>query len=55
MGFGAMVSKGCNITHILSGWPQLSFGSLLGGAFIILGCWAAAWWFFIRPMKAAGM
>jgi uncharacterized membrane protein YedE/YeeE len=55
MGFGCMVSKGCNITHILSGWPQLSAGSLLAGVFIILGCWAAAWWMFVRPMRAAGM
>jgi uncharacterized membrane protein YedE/YeeE len=55
MGFGCMVSKGCNITHILSGWPQLSAGSLLSGVFIILGCWAAAWWMFVRPMRAAGM
>lgn len=55
MGFGCMVSKGCNITHILSGWPQLSAGSLLAGVFIILGCWAASWWMFVRPMRAAGM
>jgi len=55
MGFGCMVSGGCNITHILSGWPQLSAGSLLAGVFIILGCWAAAWWMFVRPMRAAGM
>jgi len=52
MGFGAVVSKGCNITHILSGVPQLALSSMLGGAFIILGCWAAAWWMFLRPMKA---
>lgn len=50
MGFGAVCQQGCNITHILSGVPQLSFGSMLGGLFIILGCWAAAWWIFIRPM-----
>ncbi|MGQ9572719.1 MAG: YeeE/YedE family protein [Chloroflexota bacterium] len=55
MGFGAVVSDGCNIGHILSGVPQLSCGSLLGGAFIILGCWTAAWWMFIRPMREAGM
>ncbi|MBL7208531.1 MAG: YeeE/YedE family protein [Dehalococcoidia bacterium] len=52
MGFGAVCSAGCNITHILSGVPQLALSSMLGGAFIILGCWAAAWWMFIRPMRA---
>jgi uncharacterized membrane protein YedE/YeeE len=51
MGFGAVCSGGCNITHILSGVPQLALSSILGGAFIILGCWAAAWWMFLRPMK----
>ena len=52
MGFGAVCSGGCNITHILSGVPQLALSSILGGAFIILGCWATAWWMFIRPMRA---
>ena len=52
MGFGAVCSGGCNITHILSGVPQLALSSMLGGAFIILGCWAAAWWMFVRPMRA---
>ena len=51
MGFGAVCSGGCNITHILSGVPQLALSSMLGGAFIILGCWAAAWWMFLRPMR----
>jgi hypothetical protein len=55
MGFGAVCSAGCNITHILSGVPQLALSSILGGAFLILGCWAAAWWLFIRPMRAAGI
>jgi len=48
MGFGAGVAGGCNITHILSGVPQLALSSMLAGAFIILGCWAAAWWMFLR-------
>jgi len=52
MGFGAVVSSGCNVGHILSGVPQLSLGSILGGIFIVLGGWAAAWLMFIRPMKA---
>jgi uncharacterized membrane protein YedE/YeeE len=51
MGFGAVCSGGCNITHILSGVPQLALSSMLGGAFIILGCWTAAWWMFLRPMR----
>jgi uncharacterized membrane protein YedE/YeeE len=51
MGFGAVCSGGCNITHILSGVPQLALSSMLGGAFIILGCWVTAWWMFLRPMR----
>ncbi|MCK7542480.1 MAG: YeeE/YedE family protein [Marinilabiliales bacterium] len=35
MGFGAVVSSGCNIGHILSGVPQLSIGSIVGGISII--------------------
>jgi len=52
MGFGATVSTGCNIGHILSGVPQLSIGSILGGISIILGCWTMAYFLFIRPMNA---
>lgn len=52
MGFGAVVSKGCNIGHILSGIPQLSIGSILGGLSIVAGGWIMAWYLFIRPMKA---
>ena len=51
MGFGAVVSSGCNVGHILSGVPQLSLGSILGGIFIVLGGWAAAYLMFIRPMQ----
>ncbi len=51
MGFGAVLAGGCNITHILSGVPQLALSSFLSGAFIVLGCWSAAWWMFVRPMK----
>lgn len=52
MGFGAMVSGGCNIGHILSGVPQLSIGSIVGGLSIVAGGWAMAWFMFIRPMNA---
>lgn len=52
MGFGAVVSSGCNIGHILSGVPQLSIGSLVGGISIILGGWTMAWFMFIRPMNS---
>jgi len=51
MGFGAATAAGCNITHILSGVPQLALSSLLAGAFIILGCWTLAYFMFIRPMR----
>jgi len=52
MGFGATVSSGCNIGHILSGVPQLSLGSILGGVSIVLGGWIMAYFLFIRPMNA---
>lgn len=52
MGFGAVVSGGCNVGHILSGVPQLSIGSILAGVSIILGCWTMAYFLFIRPMNA---
>lgn len=48
MGVGAVISGACNIGHILSGVPQLALSSILGGAFIIIGCWAAAYIMFIR-------
>jgi uncharacterized membrane protein YedE/YeeE len=53
MGFGAVLSGGCNITHILSGVPQLSLGSILAGISIILGAWLASYIMFVRPMKNA--
>jgi len=53
MGFGAVLSGGCNITHILSGVPQLSLGSFLAGISIILGAWLASYIMFVRPMKEA--
>lgn len=52
MGFGAVVSGGCNIGHILSGVPQLSIGSIVGGLSIVAGGWTMAYFMFIRPMNA---
>lgn len=48
MGFGAVTAMGCNVGNILSGFPLLSVGSLLAGAFIILGCWVTAYLLFMR-------
>ncbi|MGQ4891562.1 MAG: YeeE/YedE family protein [Candidatus Njordarchaeia archaeon] len=48
MGVGAVTNKGCNIGHILSGVPQLALSSLLGGLFIVLGCWFTAYLMFKR-------
>ncbi len=48
MGVGAIIALGCNIGNILSGFPLLSLGSLLAGAFIILGCWFMAYLMFMR-------
>ncbi len=48
MGFGAVASAGCNVTHILSGLPQLGIGSLVGAISIVLGAWLAAYLIFVR-------
>ena len=48
MGIGTVIGTACNIGHILSGIPQLALSSILGGAFIILGCWATAYLMFMR-------
>lgn len=49
MGFGAVTSGGCNVTHILSGIPQLAISSILAGIAIILGAWLTAYLMFVRP------
>jgi uncharacterized protein len=51
MGFGAVCSSGCNVGHILSGVPQLSLGSIVGGISIVLGAWFMAYVMFIRPQR----
>ncbi|MBN2388637.1 MAG: YeeE/YedE family protein [Anaerolineales bacterium] len=48
MGFGAVTSAGCNVTHILSGLPQLGIGSLVGALAIVLGAWLTAYLIFVR-------
>lgn len=53
MGFGAVCASGCNIGHILSGVPQLSMGSIVGGISIVLGAWFAAYLLFVRPQQTA--
>ena len=53
MASGAVCSSGCNIGHILSGVPQLSLGSILGGACIVLGAWFAAYLMFVRPQRVS--
>ncbi len=51
MGFGAVTAAGCNVTHILSGLPQLSIGSLWAAISIALGAWIASYFMFVRPNK----
>ena len=51
MGFGAVMSGGCNVGHILSGVPQLSLGSMLAGISIIGGAWLTAYLMFVRPQN----
>jgi uncharacterized membrane protein YedE/YeeE len=42
LGFGALLTGGCNIGHILSGIPQLAVSSIVMGIFVFIGCWIAA-------------
>jgi hypothetical protein len=46
MGLGSIIGDGCNIGTILIGVPLFSIGSILAGAFTILGCWTAAYIMF---------
>ncbi|GAJ00151.1 unnamed protein product, partial [marine sediment metagenome] len=48
MGTGAVMAMGCNIGNILSGWPQLSVGSIVTGVFIIIGAWVITYILFMR-------
>jgi uncharacterized protein len=52
MGFGAVTASGCNIGHILSGIPQLSIGSIVGGLSIVAGAWITVYLLFMRPKPA---
>jgi uncharacterized protein len=52
MGFGAVTAGGCNIGHILSGVPQLSVGSIVGGLSIVAGAWITGYLLFMRPQTA---
>jgi hypothetical protein len=52
MGFGAVCSAGCNVTHILSGLPQLAISSIIAAISIMLGAWLAAYLIFVRPQSA---
>ncbi len=51
MGFGAVTSGGCNVTHILSGIPQLGIGSFVAAISIMLGAWVTAYLIFVRPQQ----
>ncbi|MBT3391140.1 MAG: YeeE/YedE family protein [Chloroflexi bacterium] len=51
MGFGAVTSGGCNVTHILSGIPQLSIGSFVAAIAIALGAWLTAYLIFVKPQN----
>jgi hypothetical protein len=51
MGFGAVCSAGCNVTHILSGLPQLAISSIVATISIVLGAWLTAYLIFVRPQN----
>ncbi|MBW6518712.1 MAG: YeeE/YedE family protein [ANME-2 cluster archaeon] len=42
MGLGERIGNGCNVGHILSGVPQFSIASLVGGVFIVVGAYAGS-------------
>ena len=51
MGTGAVMALGCNIGNILSGWPQLSVGSIVAGISIVLGAWFITYILFMRDQE----
>jgi uncharacterized membrane protein YedE/YeeE len=53
MGFGAVCSGGCNITHILSGLPQLAIGSIVATVAVVAGAWLTAYLIFNVFRKGA--
>ena len=48
MGFGAMLSGGCNINQGINNLALLTLGSLETILFIILGAWTMVWFLFLR-------
>ena len=42
MGLGERIGNGCNVGHILSGVPQFSIASIVGGAFIVVGAYVGS-------------
>jgi len=48
MGGGAVLGAGCNVTHILSGIPQLAIGSIVSGIIIFGTAYLVDYFRFIR-------
>ncbi|MEX2161964.1 MAG: YeeE/YedE family protein [Anaerolineales bacterium] len=46
MGFGAVCSGGCNITHILGGLPMLAVSSIVATIAVLAGAWLTAYLIF---------
>jgi hypothetical protein len=52
MGGGAVFAAGCNVTHILSGIPQLSVGSIVSGIAIFGAVYLIDYFRFIRKKQS---
>ena len=53
MGIGAALAGGCTIGNSLVETSLFSYQGWVSFAAIMLGTWAAAWFFLVRPQKAA--
>ncbi|NMA78386.1 MAG: YeeE/YedE family protein [Actinomycetales bacterium] len=53
MGVGAALAGGCTIGNSLVETSLFSYQGWVSFAAIMLGTWAAAWFFLVRPQKAA--
>jgi hypothetical protein len=50
MGIGAVTAAGCTVTHILSGIPQLSLGSMVAGFFMFLAAYGVVYFKELREL-----
>lgn len=53
VGSGAVIAAGCSVTHVISGLPQLSIGSLVSAISIFTGVFIVIYFTIIRAKKVS--